>query len=166
MARSQAPKRSKGEELTYTRQPTHGPFETVAKISLGFDCVAVASPNWVNLSYTRQMALQEIFHKAARILCGDPDHADHWDDIGGYAELGKKDGSPIQAVPFAKLTKAKKVKPRPAVKAKKAPKAVVRRARPGKPRRVAKARAAVRPARPARPPRAARPVAPVAQAAE
>ena len=32
-------------------------------------------------------ALEMIFHKIARILNGDPDYADSWVDIAGYAQL-------------------------------------------------------------------------------
>lgn len=34
-------------------------------------------------------ALCQIDFKKARILAGDPNHPDHWDDIAGYAWLGK-----------------------------------------------------------------------------
>jgi hypothetical protein len=36
-------------------------------------------------------ALEMIFHKIGRILNGDPDYADSWDDIAGYATLVSKD---------------------------------------------------------------------------
>jgi hypothetical protein len=32
-------------------------------------------------------ALDMIFHKIGRILAGDPDYADSWHDIAGYAQL-------------------------------------------------------------------------------
>jgi hypothetical protein len=32
-------------------------------------------------------ALEMIAHKIGRILSGDPNHQDHWDDIAGYAKL-------------------------------------------------------------------------------
>lgn len=35
----------------------------------------------------QQEALHMIFHKLARIANGDPDYADSWRDIGGYAKL-------------------------------------------------------------------------------
>lgn len=35
-------------------------------------------------------ALKMICHKIARILSGDPSYADNWDDIAGYAQLGKE----------------------------------------------------------------------------
>jgi uncharacterized protein DUF6378 len=42
-------------------------------------------------------ALDMIAHKIGRILAGDPNHIDHWDDIAGYAtlvanELRSRDG--------------------------------------------------------------------------
>lgn len=35
-------------------------------------------------------ALKMICHKIARIVTGDPNYADNWDDIAGYAQLGKE----------------------------------------------------------------------------
>ncbi len=35
----------------------------------------------------QQEALDMIFHKIGRILNGDPDYADSWIDIAGYAKL-------------------------------------------------------------------------------
>lgn len=35
----------------------------------------------------QQEALHMIFHKLARIANGDPDYADSWIDIAGYAKL-------------------------------------------------------------------------------
>jgi len=41
------------------------------------------------IKQTHFLALEMISLKLARIICGDPNFADHWDDIAGYAELGK-----------------------------------------------------------------------------
>ena len=38
-----------------------------------------------------QEALDMIFHKIARILNGDPNYADSWHDIAGYATLIDKE---------------------------------------------------------------------------
>jgi hypothetical protein len=35
----------------------------------------------------QQEALDMIFHKIGRIINGDPDYADSWHDIAGYAQL-------------------------------------------------------------------------------
>jgi hypothetical protein len=39
------------------------------------------------LEYDQQEALDMICHKIGRILNGDPDYADSWHDIAGYAQL-------------------------------------------------------------------------------
>lgn len=39
------------------------------------------------LADDQQEALDMICHKIARIVNGDPDYADSWDDIAGYAKL-------------------------------------------------------------------------------
>lgn len=41
------------------------------------------------LQYHQKEALKMICAKMCRILSGDPDYADNWDDIAGYAQLGK-----------------------------------------------------------------------------
>lgn len=39
------------------------------------------------LTPSQQEALDMIFHKIGRIINGDPDYADSWHDIAGYAKL-------------------------------------------------------------------------------
>ena len=39
------------------------------------------------LAYDQQESLDMICHKIARIVNGDPDYADSWVDIAGYAKL-------------------------------------------------------------------------------
>lgn len=42
------------------------------------------------LTWYELEALEMIFHKVARIVSGnDASYADNWDDIAGYAQLGK-----------------------------------------------------------------------------
>jgi len=43
--------------------------------------------NWSDLPPTHKEALEMIAHKIGRILNGDPNHADSWHDIAGYALL-------------------------------------------------------------------------------
>lgn len=45
------------------------------------------SPNWMRLSAIQKQALTVIADKIARILSGDPNYADNWHDIQGYAKL-------------------------------------------------------------------------------
>jgi hypothetical protein len=42
---------------------------------------------WERLSRSQAEALDMIAHKIARILNGDPNYADSWHDIAGYASL-------------------------------------------------------------------------------
>lgn len=44
-------------------------------------------PTWRTLTDDQREALEMIAHKIGRILNGDPDYADSWDDIAGYAKL-------------------------------------------------------------------------------
>lgn len=44
-------------------------------------------PGWRRLSYVQRQALTVIADKIARVLTGDPDYADNWHDIQGYARL-------------------------------------------------------------------------------
>jgi hypothetical protein len=39
------------------------------------------------LAADQREALDMICHKVGRIICGDPDYADSWHDIAGYAQL-------------------------------------------------------------------------------
>ena len=48
--------------------------------------VAVHFP-WGELPATHKQALEVIADKIARILSGDPNYADNWHDIQGYAKL-------------------------------------------------------------------------------
>lgn len=42
---------------------------------------------WIRLDPYQRQALRVIADKIARILNGDPDYADNWHDIQGYAKL-------------------------------------------------------------------------------
>lgn len=46
-----------------------------------------SSPSWQDLSSSQREALELIATKIGRIVCGDPNHRDHWKDIAGYANL-------------------------------------------------------------------------------
>lgn len=44
---------------------------------------------WARLTSDKRQALTVIADKIARILTGDPDYADNWHDIQGYAKLAE-----------------------------------------------------------------------------
>ena len=73
------------------REATHGNFAVTALIAQRFKDVSKSTPNWNgNLTDVQRESLELIFTKVARILSGDPNHADVWDDIEGYARLARE----------------------------------------------------------------------------
>jgi hypothetical protein len=75
------------EELVTERPKTHGVFLENAAFTQAAMNLMMRQRNWSRLRPTMREALHMFMHKAARILTGDPDEPDHWDDIGGYAKL-------------------------------------------------------------------------------
>lgn len=53
------------------------------------DVMRTAEPGWLRLTTDKRQALTVIADKIARILSGDPDYADNWHDIQGYAKLAE-----------------------------------------------------------------------------
>lgn len=43
--------------------------------------------NWEKLNDSQKETIYMVCHKMARILTGDPNHIDSWQDISGYAML-------------------------------------------------------------------------------
>lgn len=76
-------------EVLAQRGKLYGKFSDHALIAQRFKQVmqntAVFKRN--GLSVEKLEALEMIFHKIARILNGDPNYADSWIDIAGYAKL-------------------------------------------------------------------------------
>lgn len=68
------------------RKKTHGDFNTHAQISQELKAV-LWKYNYQDLTPQQCESLEMICHKIARILNGNPNHKDHWDDVGGYAAL-------------------------------------------------------------------------------
>lgn len=75
--------------LTTERKSTHGDWLVQSKLFMRLMAVFEKSPNWSTLEAHQKAALINIAQKQSRILSGDASEPDHWDDIGGYALLGK-----------------------------------------------------------------------------
>ena len=75
------------QEILVERGKTHGPFDVHARITQELKGVMVNSPNWAGMSYAQKESLEMVAHKIGRILSGNPDHLDHWDDMAGYSTL-------------------------------------------------------------------------------
>ena len=69
------------------RNATHGDFADHARVTQMLKTVIQNQPNWKNLNAMQRESLDMIVHKMGRILAGNPNHADHWHDIQGYAKL-------------------------------------------------------------------------------
>jgi hypothetical protein len=69
------------------RETTHGDFEMKAifiqEIMEDISGLYV----WEDMSADQKEAIHMIIAKLSRILYGNPNHADHWIDIAGYAKL-------------------------------------------------------------------------------
>lgn len=74
-------------EVLEERGSRYGKFTEHARITQNIKTAMVDSPNWLELADDQMETLQMIAHKIGRILNGDPDYADSWIDIAGYAKL-------------------------------------------------------------------------------
>lgn len=71
------------------RGSRYGAFTGHAQITQAFKVVTARylRDRSKSLADDQQEALDMIFHKIGRIINGDPDYADSWVDIAGYAKL-------------------------------------------------------------------------------
>ena len=74
------------DEILTEREKTHGDFGEHAEITQALKTYMHTHHRSVLYPYQAE-ALDMIAHKIGRILAGDPNVRDHWDDIAGYATL-------------------------------------------------------------------------------
>ena len=79
------------KDILEERQETHGDFAWVAEMSQELKDCFRQKADWYNLTYVQREALDNIAQKTARIFSGNPNFADHWVDIQGYAKLAEKE---------------------------------------------------------------------------
>jgi len=86
------------EQLLNERGKTHGDYSLHARITQHmkqhmrtiykeFPVSDVPECAFDTLTDAQKESLDMIAHKIGRILAGDPNFRDHWDDIAGYAKL-------------------------------------------------------------------------------
>ena len=75
------------EETLKERGNRYGDFSDHAVIAQNIQDVMRAGDGWQRLDAAKRQALTVIADKIARILSGDPEYADNWHDIQGYAKL-------------------------------------------------------------------------------
>lgn len=81
-------------DLLAERETTHGAFDEHAGVTQALKSVVQARDGWMRLDHQHKEAIEMILHKIGRILAGNPNYDDHWADIAGYAELGRRAGDP------------------------------------------------------------------------
>lgn len=75
------------KELLKERKNTHGNFQEMSEYTQRAKELMRKQLNWFTLERDKRESLDMIQHKIGRILLGDPDHKDHWTDIGGYSKI-------------------------------------------------------------------------------
>lgn len=75
------------QEILKEREKTHGDFSAHAIITQVIKSCYKVTDSYNNLHPTQRESLDMIAHKIGRILAGNPNVKDHWDDIAGYATL-------------------------------------------------------------------------------
>lgn len=78
------------QETLAQRQNTHGDFKHNAEASQALKA-CVREHLGVTLTSVQFEALDNICQKIARIITGNPNHADSWHDIAGYATLAERE---------------------------------------------------------------------------
>lgn len=71
------------------RGTTHGDYTHMSGVIQKIKDTMRSGESWGRLSASQREALELTATKVGRIVCGDPNHHDHWDDIAGYARLAR-----------------------------------------------------------------------------
>lgn len=79
------------KEILEEREKTHGNFRDVARTAQQIKWILTVHPNVLAMSSVKKEALAMIATKIARIVNGDSDNKDHWEDIAGYAMLAVRE---------------------------------------------------------------------------
>ena len=78
------------------REQTHGNFEDHARVTqlfkgtLDHEIGLRRARKQPELSMMQRESIEMILHKIGRIIAGNPNFQDHWDDIAGYARIANK----------------------------------------------------------------------------
>lgn len=75
------------DDILTERGQRYGDFDKHAGIAQSLKKAMADTPGWQRLAPDQREALEMNAHKIGRILNGDPNYADSWEDIAGYAKL-------------------------------------------------------------------------------
>ncbi len=77
------------EQTLAERGNRYGDFTDHARICQSLKRAMCAEAGWDRLTDVQKQSLEVIADKVGRILSGDPNYADNWHDIQGYAKLAE-----------------------------------------------------------------------------
>lgn len=83
------------ESLIAERDRTHGNYAEQATLAMTLKRTMRLANSFTQMHDCHQDALEMIAVKISRILSGNSDFRDHWDDIAGYALLAAKQCPPL-----------------------------------------------------------------------
>lgn len=75
------------KELLVVRNGSHGPYKVQGVVAQDLKLVVQKTEGYQKMPGTHRESVDMILHKISRIVVGDPNFKDHWDDISGYAQL-------------------------------------------------------------------------------
>lgn len=75
------------EKLLEQREQTHGKYCDVSRLAQSLRASFRLNPRWWLLPPEHRESLDMMASKIARIVSGNPNEKDHWQDIEGYARL-------------------------------------------------------------------------------
>lgn len=84
---SPPPVKSLITETVAERTSQYGDFRDQGMIAQALKETARMGSSWGQMVGFQREAIDMILHKIARIVCGNPDYADSWHDIQGYAKI-------------------------------------------------------------------------------
>jgi len=97
------------ETILAARKKTHGDYADQAALAQSLKRMLRNTRNWEKMDFCQAQSMEAFCDKISRVLTGDNDEIDHWQDISGYAQLVVKDlearngGSQTPEIPMAKL---------------------------------------------------------------
>lgn len=86
---------SETDGLIEERAKTHGSWFDQSLLQNLIKADMHSASRWHLLTASQKEALDMIAVKVSRIVCGNPSEPDHWDDIMGYAKLGRNGDHPM-----------------------------------------------------------------------
>ncbi len=87
------------ENTLENRNGCHGDYPQQAATAEALKNVMKAGKFWKMMTPVQRESLDIIAVKISRILTGNPNHADHWHDIQGYARLAEREVVNAQPLP-------------------------------------------------------------------